>query len=315
MMIVTGAAGFIGCNLLKDLNEKGCTNITAVDDLTDGKKFAHLANAQIADYLDYEDFLEMILEDEHFEEPIEAIFHQGACSTTTEWNGRYMMANNYEYSKVLLHYCLARKIPFIYASSAAVYGGSDTFKEELKYEKPLNVYGYSKYLFDQYVRQLLSEAKSQIVGLRYFNVYGPQEDHKGSMASVAWHLMNQLKKGNTITLFEGYDGYGEGEQKRDFVFVEDAVKVNLWFLTHPDKSGIFNCGTGEAREFNVIAKTVLKLHGKGKLEYIPFPEHLKGAYQSFTQADMSNLRKIGYQEKFTSLEEGVKKYYQWYMSQ
>jgi len=288
MMIVTGAAGFIGSNLLKDLNEKGCTNITAVDNLTDGKKFAHLANAQIADYLDYEDFLEMILEDKHFEEPIEAIFHQGACSTTTEWNGRYMMANNYEYSKVLLHYCLARKIPFIYASSAAVYGGSDTFKEELKYEKPLNVYGYSKYLFDQYVRQLLSEAKSQIVGLRYFNVYGPQEDHKGSMASVAWHLMNQLKK---------------------------SVKVNLWFLTHPDKSGIFNCGTGEAREFNVIAKTVLKLHGKGKLEYIPFPEHLKGAYQSFTQADMSNLREIGYQEKFTSLEEGIEKYYQWYMSQ
>src|SRR3989339_940996 len=265
MIIITGAAGFIGSNLLKGLNENNHTDIIAVDDLTDGKKFLHLSQARIADYLDYEDFLEMILSDEHFEEPIEAVFHQGACSATTEWNGRYMMANNYEYSKTLLHYCLEHEIPFIYASSAAVYGGSDVFKEELNYEKPLNVYGYSKYLFDQHVRRVLPKANSQIAGLRYFNVYGPHEDCKGSMASVAWHLMNQLKENGVVKLFKGYDGYGDGEQKRDFVFVEDAVKVNLWFFKNPKQSGIFNCGTGEAREFNVIAKTLLKLHGKGKL--------------------------------------------------
>lgn len=311
MIIVTGAAGFIGSRLIKKLNEAGYTRILAVDDLTDGKRFVNLADLDIADYQDQADFLQAIQQG-NFPEKIEAIFHQGACSTTTEWNGRYMMKNNYEYSKVLLHFCLAHHVPFIYASSAAVYGHHLHFKEVLENEKPINVYGYSKWLFDQYVRRLwptIEKEKAQVVGLRYFNVYGPHEQHKGSMASVAFHLMNQLEETGVVKLFEGCDDYKAGEQERDFVFIEDVVKVNLWFYENRLKRGIFNVGTGCARPFNDIAKTLISLYGRGRLEYIPFPEKLKGAYQSYTQADIANLRAIGYDKPFATLEEGLAQYF------
>lgn len=308
MIIVTGGAGFIGSNLVKNLNARGIKDILVVDDLTDGTKFTNLNDVEIVDYMDKEDFLLRVQQKDHFGHEIEAIFHEGACSTTTEWDGRFMMKNNYEYSKTLLHYCLERGISFLYASSAAVYGDGKIFKEERSYEKPLNVYGYSKFLFDQYVRRFLPQASSQIVGFRYFNVYGPNEQHKGSMASVAFHLHQQLPKTGVVKLFEGCDGYGNGEQRRDFVYVDDVVGVNLWFLDHPNKSGIFNVGTGASQTFKDVANAVINWHGKGQLEYIPFPDHLKGRYQSFTQADISALRSAGYDKPFKTVEEGVKAY-------
>ncbi|MBI2790534.1 MAG: ADP-glyceromanno-heptose 6-epimerase [Gammaproteobacteria bacterium] len=308
MIIVTGGAGFIGSNIIKALNQRGRKDILVVDDLTDGTKFANFSDCDIVDYLDKDDFLSRIQKRDSFGTDIEAIFHQGACSTTTEWNGRFMMQNNYEYSKELLNYCLERGVNFMYASSAAVYGDGKVFKEERHLEKPLNVYGYSKFLFDQHVRRILPQAKSQIAGFRYFNVYGPNENHKGSMASVAYHLNQQLPKTGVVKLFEGCDGYGNGEQRRDFVYVDDVVSVNLWFMDNPTKSGIFNVGTGASQSFNDVAKAVLAWHQKGTLEYIPFPEHLKGRYQSFTEADISLLRQAGYDKKFKTVEEGTKLY-------
>lgn len=308
MIIVTGGAGFIGSNIIKALNQRGRKDILVVDDLTDGTKFANFSDCDILDYLDKDDFLSRIQKRDSFNHDIDAIFHQGACSTTTEWNGRFMMQNNYEYSKELLSYCLERGVNFMYASSAAVYGDGKVFKEERHLEKPLNVYGYSKFLFDQHVRRILPHAKSQIAGFRYFNVYGPNENHKGSMASVAYHLNQQLPKTGVVKLFEGCDGYGNGEQRRDFVYVDDVVSVNLWFMDNPTKSGIFNVGTGASQSFNDVAKAVLAWHQKGTLEYIPFPEHLKGRYQSFTEADISLLRQAGYDKKFKTVEEGTKLY-------
>lgn len=304
MIIVTGGAGFIGSNVIKGLNQLGRSDILVVDDLTDGKKYKNLVGCRLFDYRDRHDFLSDIQEDRPFEAPIDLIFHQGACSETTEWNGHYMMQNNYEYSKRLLQYCVNRHIPFIYASSAAVYGDGD--------ENPLNVYGYSKWLFDQYVLRHSHKFHSPVVGLRYFNVYGPQENHKGKMASVAFHLMHQLRETGCVQLFEGCDGYGDGEQRRDFIYVDDVVKVNLWLLDHPDVSGIFNLGTGKSRPFNVIAETLIAEHGSGTVKYIPFPATLKGAYQSFTEADISALRAVGYHETFCTLELGLKKYYEWF---
>jgi len=311
MIIVTGGAGFIGSNIVKGLNQRGYKDILVVDNLSNGVKFKNLADCDIADYMDKEDFLTYLSYSEEFDRPIKAIFHEGACSSTTEWDGRYMMRNNYEYSKLLLDYCLDWKIPFIYASSAAVYGDGKTFKEAREYELPLNVYGYSKFLFDQYVREILPKAESQIAGFRYFNVYGPRESHKGSMASVAFHQFNQLPKEGHVKLFEGCDGYGNGEQRRDFVFVGDVVKVNLWFLDNPTKSGIFNVGTGHSETFNAVANAVVKYYGRGHIEYIPFPEHLRGRYQSFTQADISLLRAAGYTAPFKTVAEGVQEYCEW----
>ncbi|MGE3318948.1 MAG: ADP-glyceromanno-heptose 6-epimerase [Candidatus Berkiella sp.] len=308
MIIVTGGAGFIGSNIVKGLNQRGIKDIIVVDELTDGTKFAHLTDVEIADYLDKDHFLRLVEKRDSFGQDIQAIFHQGACSTTTEWNGKYMMENNYEYSKSLLHYCLDRGVNLMYASSAATYGDGLVFKEERQYEKPLNVYGYSKFLFDQYVRRILPQAKSQIAGFRYFNVYGPHEDHKGSMASVAYHLNQQLPKNGMVKLFEGCDGYGNGEQRRDFVYVDDVVDVNLWFMDNPKISGIFNVGTGKSQSFNDVAKAVVAWHQKGHIEYIPFPEHLKGRYQSFTEADITRLREAGYTQAFKTVEEGVKLY-------
>ncbi|WP_435235370.1 ADP-glyceromanno-heptose 6-epimerase [Psychromonas sp. PT13] len=305
MFIVTGGAGFIGSNIVKSLNERGITDILVIDDLTDGTKFVNLVDLQITDYMDKDEFITQIISGQNFGE-IDAIFHEGACSSTTEWNGKFMMENNYEYSKELLHYCIERDIPFLYASSAATYGGNDTFKEALQYEKPLNVYGYSKFQFDQYIRNIWQDAQihgetlPQITGFRYFNVYGPREQHKGSMASVAFHLNNQINAGENAKLFEG-------EHKRDFVYVGDVCKVNLWFF---DKniSGIFNVGTGKAESFLEVGKAVVDFHQKGEIERIPFPTHLQDHYQSFTEADLTNLRAAGYDGEFKTVEEGVTLY-------
>lgn len=311
MIIVTGGSGFIGSNIVKQLNIEGIKDILVVDDLTDGKKFKNLVDCEILDYLDKDHFLELIKNRKNLHEKISCIFHQGACSTTTEWNGKFMMQNNYEYSKELLDYCRTHNISFIYASSAATYGAGKIFKEELAYEKPLNVYGYSKFLFDQYVRRILPTTNSQIVGLRYFNVYGPRETHKGSMASVAFHNHNQIMSEGVVRLFEGCDGFTAGEQRRDFIYVADVAAVNLWFKNSPSKSGIFNLGTGRAQSFNEVSQAVIDWHKKGKIEYIPFPENLKGRYQSFTEADISALRQAGYTQSFKTVAEGVKDYLDW----
>jgi len=307
MIIVTGGAGFIGSNLVKALNDKGLTDVLVVDDLTEGIKFRNLVDCQVIDYLDKDDFLQMVKQEKNFTEKIEAVFHQGACSTTTEWDGRYMMENNYTYSKELLHYCLKLKIPFIYASSAAVYGTGENFREARENETPVNVYGYSKYLFDEYVRRFVTEPESQVAGLRYFNVYGPREQHKGSMASVAWHLNQQIQASGKVRLFEGSGGYANGDQRRDFIHVDDVVKINLWMLEN-SASGIGNVGTGASRPFNDLAKAIVSWHGEGQVEYIEFPEHLNDSYQSFTEADISSLRQMGYKNDFLSVEDGVKQY-------
>ncbi len=310
MIIVTGGAGFIGSNLVLGLNARGYDDILVVDHLTNGVKYKNLVDCRIADYLDRSTFLERLKQGAFRAETIEAIFHQGACSTTTEWDGRYMMDNNYEYSKGLFHYCQQHKIPFIYASSAAVYGADNHFKEELAYEGPLNVYGYSKFQFDQYLRRQ-TQSTAQVVGLRYFNVYGPREAHKGSMASVAFHLNNQIQAADELRLFEGCDGYGHGEQRRDFVYVGDVVDVNLWFLDNPQASGIYNCGTGRSQTFNDVANAVIKYHQRGHIQYIPFPEHLKGCYQSFTEANLDHLRNAGCLHPFKTVEQGVQLYMEW----
>lgn len=314
-IVVTGGAGFIGSQLILALNQVGKTNILVVDDLTDGKKFTNLVHGDIADYLDKDVFLERIMRDESFAPEITHIFHLGACSATTEWNGKMMMQTNFEYSKQLLHYAMTRRIPFIYASSAAVYGGNTRFSVDKVNESPLNVYGYSKLLFDNYVRRLLPTAKSQIVGLRYFNVYGPHEAHKGSMASVAYHLFQQAHKDGIIKLFSAYGGYEDGEQRRDFIWVGDVAAINLWFWQHPEHSGIFNVGTGQSEPFNAIAQVLLEYMPEVKLHYIPMPEHLRGCYQSFTEADMAPLRALGCTHEFTSIQEGTSQYIHWLQQQ
>jgi len=323
--IVTGAAGFIGSNIVKALNERGVTNIIAVDNLKQAEKFKNLVDCDIADYLDKEGFIERLLAG-HFDGTVDAVLHQGACSDTMEMDGHYMMENNFRYSLAMLDWCQEQKVQFLYASSAATYGGSSEFREERAFEAPLNVYGYSKFLFDQIVRQRLPDATAQITGFRYFNVYGQRESHKGRMASVAFHHYNQFRAEGKVKLFEGCDGYGNGEQKRDFVYVGDVAKVNLFFLDHPDKSGIFNVGTGRAQSFNELAaanvnscralqgnpaESLDALLKQGFIEYIPFPEALKGKYQSFTQADLTKLRQAGYDAPFASVEEGVAQYVQW----
>jgi len=310
MYLVTGGAGFIGSNIVHGLNARGINDIYVVDDLTQGQQFNNIVDANIQDYADKDDFLLRLQKEGKLLAGVKAVFHLGACSSTTEWNGQFMMRNNYEYSKTLLQYCLNEKIPFIYASSAATYGAKEVFKEGRENEHPLNVYGYSKFLFDQYVRGL-GKVDSQIVGMRYFNVYGPRESHKGSMASVAYHHYQQILKEGVVRLFEGSGGYGPGGQSRDFVEVGDVVAVNLWFLDHPECSGIFNVGTGRAQPFNDIANAVIQWHGSGRIEYIPFPEKLKGCYQSFTQADLTHLRNIGCDIAFKDVQTGVAAYMAW----
>jgi len=308
MIVVTGGAGFIGSQLVSGLNKLGREDILVVDDLSDGKKFENLAVNKIADYIDKSDFRRLIDKGGQLCEKIDLIFHQGACSTTTEWDGQYMMDNNYTYSKEALHFCLERSIPFIYASTAAVYGINSIFIEDPENECPVNVYGYSKLLFDNYVRGLNADIKSQVAGLRYFNVFGPGEAHKKGMASVVYHFNNQIKETGELKLFEGSHGYADGEQLRDFVFVDDIVKVNLWLMNKPNVSGIFNVGTGNSNSFNDVANAVINWHGKGKINYIPFPDALKESYQSFTEADLGMLRSVGYEHEFTSLKVGINSY-------
>jgi ADP-L-glycero-D-manno-heptose 6-epimerase len=305
--IVTGGAGFIGSNIARDLIGRGHDDVVIVDELTDGHKFENIADLNIADYIDKDELVQR-LGSREFVSDIKAVLHQGACSETTEWDGRYMMQNNYSYSKALLHQCMHSGIPYIYASSAAVYGAAETFSEDPEHEKPLNVYGYSKLQFDRYVRRFAAKPDSQVVGLRYFNVYGPREQHKGSMASVAFHFNNQLCEHGEARLFEGSGGYEDGEQLRDFVYVDDVSAVNMWFLDNPGTSGIFNCGTGKAQSFNDVANAVIEHRGKGRIKYVSFPEHLKGAYQSYTQADLSALRATGCDVEFRPVEAGVKCY-------
>jgi ADP-L-glycero-D-manno-heptose 6-epimerase len=316
--VVTGAAGFIGSRLVSALNRAGISEILAVDDLENGAKAKNLAGVEIEDYLDKREFLSQ-LETGRLDGGIGAILHQGACSDTMETDGRYMMENNYAYSKALFDWCQEEEVPFIYASSAAVYGPGKEFGETRENEDPLNVYAYSKFLFDQYVRKRLEGRSAQVAGLRYFNVYGPNEAHKGRMASVAFHAFNQFQAEGRVKLFVGSDGYGDGEQQRDFVHVDDAVGVNLWLLENREISGIFNCGTGRAQTFNQVAAAVIntvngsdfsmdELVQKNFIEYIPFPPQLVGKYQSYTQADLSRLRDAGYPGEFQRVEEGVASY-------
>lgn len=321
-IVVTGAAGFIGSNLVRALNDRGERNIIAVDDLEQGDKYRNLVDCEIAEYLDKDEFRRAIAGGKR-RGTLRAVLHQGACSDTTEKNGRFMLDVNYRYSIDLYEFCRDERIPFIYASSAAVYGANARCRESGECEAPLNVYGYSKLLFDRYLRSRWDERAAQIVGLRYFNVYGPREQHKGRMASVAWHFFNQYAESGRVRLFEGSHGYADGEQRRDFVSVEDCVRVILHFLDHPQASGIFNCGTGRAQSFNDVACAVInsvrrsrgesprpleQLVSDGVIEYIAFPRDLEGKYQAFTQADLAMLRAAGYAQPFLTVDEGVQRY-------
>jgi ADP-L-glycero-D-manno-heptose 6-epimerase len=323
-IVVTGAAGFIGSNLVQGLNAIGVDDIIAVDDLTDGPKYRNLLGARISDYFDKHDFYARFARGEFGR--VDAVLHEGACSDTMEHNGRFMLDTNYRCSKDLLDACQAQGTRLLYASSAATYGGSATFREEPAFEQPLNVYGYSKLLFDNIVRRMLPEASSQVVGFRYFNVYGPREFHKGRMASVAFHHFNQFRESGRVKLFGDYAGYAAGEQSRDFIFVDDVVAVNLWFLQHPEKRGVFNLGSGRAQPFNDIAHATVNaaralqnepplaladMVARGLVEYIPFPDALRGKYQCFTQADLSRLRAAGCEHAFADVATGVASYVGW----
>lgn len=313
-IIVTGGAGFIGSNLISKLNSLGKNNIIVVDDLSDGKKISNLSNLDIYDFISVRDFYEHINLETFKQNEIEVIFHQGACSSTTEWNGDIVMTLNYDYSKKLLELANVLNSQFIYASSASVYGINDNdFSEDFKNESPVNLYAYSKFQFDQYIRKTCSNYRNQVVGLRYFNVYGPNESHKKKMASTIFHFNNQLLENGYISLFKGTEGYKDGEQTRDFIYVDDCVNLNLWFYKNKKISGIYNAGTGISRTFNDVAINVINWHKKhsnikGKIEYIEFPEELKNYYQNFTKADLKNLKNCGYMDSFNSLEQGISKY-------
>ncbi|WP_225721202.1 ADP-glyceromanno-heptose 6-epimerase [Candidatus Vallotiella sp. (ex Adelges kitamiensis)] len=323
-IIVTGAAGFIGSNIVKALNERGERRIIAVDNLTHAEKFHNLIDCEIDDYIDKHEFIERLRRRDFGK--VRAIFHEGACSDTLETNGRYIMYNNFTYARTVLEASIMLGVRFLYASSAAIYGGLTGFIEERSSESPLNIYGYSKFLFDQIVRHILPDATSQIVGLRYFNVYGPRERHKKRMTSVAFNSFNEFRTQHSVKLFGEYNGYAAGEQTRDFISVEDVVKVNLFFFDHPEKSGIFNLGTGRAQTFNNIAVTVVntlreldkkpalllsELIKNGTIKYITFPTALHGKYQCFTQANLTKLRRAGYKAPFLSVQKGVARYVRW----
>lgn len=306
MFIVTGAAGFIGSNLVKGLNNRGADDIVVVDDLTDGEKFANLTDCDFSDYLDREDFRARIRAGADLG-AVAAVFHQGACADTVEQNGRYMLDANYETSKELFLWCQAKKVPFVYASSAAVYGASDDFREGGVGERPLNVYGWSKLVFDRWLLRQWNALSAPVIGLRYFNVYGPREAHKGRMASVVHHFSRQVAECGKVRLFAGSHGFPDGEHRRDFVFVDDVVRVNLWAANGAGVPGIYNVGTGGSRSFNEIARAVIAWHGRGEIEYIPMPDDLKPAYQAFTEAELSKLRSAGYEDDFIPIEEGVRR--------
>ena len=315
MIIVTGAAGFIGSNLVRGLNSTGRSDIVVVDDLSDGTKFRNLVDCDFLDYLDKDEFMSLLSDNPGCLDDVKVVFHQGACSDTRERDGKYMLENNYAYSTRLLERCISGKIPFIYASSAAVYGVSRRFEEKPECEKPLNLYGYSKLLFDRYARRALRESDAQVAGLRYFNVYGPYEQHKGAMSSMAFQLNNQLIENGEVNLFKASGDYENGGQRRDFIYIDDVVDVNLWFMNNRRAKGIFNVGTGKSRSFNDVAGLIINWHNKGEIDkiinYVDFPEGLLPAYQSFTEANISALREVGYKADFTELEEGINQYLNW----
>jgi len=305
MIVVTGGAGFIGSNIVRGLNRTGYTDILIVDDLSKGEKCRNLNALRFSDYVDKDFFLNHA--DRFLSRKTEAVIHQGACTDTMEHDGLKMMALNFEYTKKLFEKAMKKKIRFIYASSASVYGnGAHGFSEDPRNENPLNVYAFSKYLFDAYLRKNRAHCPVQTAGLRYFNVYGQQENHKGRMASTVYHFYHQLKETGEARLFEGSDKF-----LRDFIYVDDVVEVNLFLLDHPEISGIYNCGTGKAESFTLIARTLTELMGQGKLKTVPFPEELRGKYQSFTQAETTALRQAGYTRTFTELKEGVSLYYEY----
>jgi ADP-L-glycero-D-manno-heptose 6-epimerase len=323
-VVVTGAAGMIGSNIAHALTAAGVDAIIAVDDLRHGDKFRNLQGARISDYFDQEEFYARFARRELGK--IAAVFHQGACSDTMEHDGRLMLRTNYRCSKDLLDACQLQGVRLMYASSAAIYGNSSTFSEQPQCERPLNVYGYSKLLFDDVVRRVLPSATSQVVGLRYFNVYGPREQHKGRMASVAFHHFNQFRDSGKVRLFGEYGGYGPGQQVRDFIHVDDVVAVNLWFLEHPQCNGVFNLGTGRAQPFNDVAHAIVNACraqrgepaltleqqvNQGMVEYIPIPEALIGKYQCRTQADLGALRAAGVDHQFLDVATGVRRYVDW----
>ena len=317
MIVVTGGSGFIGSNLVNFLNDIGEEEILIVEELdTYVKKFENLKDLKYLDCLDKQAFIQDLKRNStKYKNNISQIFHLGACSKTTEPDRDYIMSTNFDFSKDLLEYSANHKISLIYASSASVYGEGKAFIEQPKYESYLNHYAESKLMFDNYYRDNMSKINSQVVGLRYFNVFGPREHHKQGMSSVVYHFFNQRKSHSEIKLFKGSHGYEDGEQRRDFIHVDDTVKVKNWFKQNPAISGIYNVGTGKSRTFNDIAICVLDYYKyedpKAIMGYIDFPEGLEDQYQAFTEADMSLLKSKGYNESFMSLEKGVKSYLDW----
>lgn len=316
-VIVTGGAGFIGRNIVAALNARGEENIVVVDELGTSEKWKNLVGLRYEDYLDKTDLRARIREDRL--DGVRAVLHMGACSSTTERDASYLADNNYRTTRELCEWCLTHGARFVYASSAATYGdGSlgysddDTVTPTLR---PLNMYGYSKHMFDMWALQ--KGLLGMIAGLKYFNVYGPHEDHKGEMRSVIHKAYGQIRDMGEVRLFKSYKPeYKDGEQVRDFVYVKDAVEMTLHFLEHPEVSGLFNCGAGQARSWNDLAGAVFAAMGlKPNIRYIDMPEELRGTYQYFTQADMFKARAAGYGASFTSLEDGVKDYVQEYLAQ
>jgi len=317
MYIVTGAAGFIGSNLVHELNLQGITNILVVDSLADSSKLFNLRGARFTDYMDKRQFRRAINEGALGISHVDAIFHQGACSNTLVDDGVYMMDNNYTCSVEVLNYAIAVNAPLVYASTAAVYGlsGPGHFTPHLQNENPLNVYGFSKLVFDHHIRHRISQGALPItvVGLRYFNVYGPREQHKGRMASVIHHFSKQILETRRVKLFAGSGGYTDGEQRRDFVYVRDLARLNMYFAqvgpyasSHKLYQAVANAGTGRARSFNEVARALMLVHGEASIEYMAMPADLDSRYQHFTEADLSSLRETGCDLQFTSLEDGIR---------
>jgi len=328
-ILITGGAGFIGSNILRALNRRDINDVVVVDNVGGTDKYKNLIDCNFDQYLDKEEFRSQ-LSCGVWDQRITYIFHQGACSDTMELDGNYMMSNNYRYSIDLFEFSKRLSVPFVYASSASVYGGGQVFAEDRNNESPLNVYGFSKYLFDQYVRQNIDDHSSQVVGLRYFNVYGPRESHKKRMASVAFHFFNQFRDRGALNLFEGSGGYTAGEQRRDFVFVDDVVATNLYFFDNPEQSGIFNCGTGRSQTFNEVAVatinairkrdnksplTLTEMKEEGLILYVPFPDGLRERYQSFTEADLTQLRRSGCDVQMCDVNAGVDAYIDFLLEQ
>lgn len=307
-IVVTGGAGFIGSCIVRTLNDMGITDIIVVDNINTSEKWLNIRNKDYTDYIHKQGFLENL---ESFE-GITHVIHMGACSSTVEQDFDYLYKNNFEYSKALWEYCTKNKLSYIYASSGATYGdGTQGFddEKEIKALEPLNRYGYSKQLFDLWVEKQTT-FPAQHAGLKYFNVYGPNEYAKGSMASMVFHGYRQIKQSGSIKLFQSYmDGYADGEQLRDFVYVKDVCEVIKFLIQNPKVNGLYNVGTGEAKSFNDLAEGIFhSLNLEPKIKYIEMPEILQPKYQYYTKAEMTKLKKAGYDKEFYSLRDGIKDY-------